>query len=165
MRRACRSCAGDEAHATRSEGLRRPRQIDRPAFWNVFRPAAGPGPLAYRYLLSPSDLFWHPELPVSRAPASGRPNTRDKLRSSNTLGFVSFIPLLGGLVVPPSVVGSASRHSTPLSHRVHGNADVEQARHHHARHAIERTKASLKSDALSSLVEPSTTCRRQQSRR
>jgi hypothetical protein len=27
------------------------------------------------------------------------PNTRDKLRSSNTLGFVSFIPLLGGLAL------------------------------------------------------------------
>ena len=28
----------------------------------------------------------------------GLPNTRDKLRSSNMLGFVSFIPLLGCLV-------------------------------------------------------------------
>ena len=36
-----------------------------------------------------------------RGPATGPPNTRDKLRSSNMLGFVSFIPLLDRLVVPP----------------------------------------------------------------
>ena len=143
MRRACRSCAGDEAHATRSEGLRRPRQIDRPAFWNVFRPAAGPGPLAYRYLLSPSDLFWHPELPVSRAPASGRPNTRDKLRSSNMLGFVSFIPLLGRLVVPPHPAALLPGNAVAGAH--YRNASAKPASNATKDDAI----ASLKSDAPS----------------
>jgi hypothetical protein len=44
--------------------------------------------------------------------ATGLSNTRDKLRSSNMLGFVCFIPLLGGLAVPPSVVGQPAE--TPL---------------------------------------------------
>jgi hypothetical protein len=42
-----------------------------------------------------------------RGPARGPSNTRDKLRSSNMLGFVCFIPLLDGPVVPPSFVGLA----------------------------------------------------------
>jgi hypothetical protein len=34
----------------------------------------------------------------------GPSNTGDKLRSSNMLGFVCFIPLLDGLVVSPNIV-------------------------------------------------------------
>jgi hypothetical protein len=50
----------------------------------------------------------------SIAPLRGRPNTGDKLRSSNMLGFVSFIPLLDGLVVPPNVVvPTQPRHASP----------------------------------------------------
>ena len=71
---------------------------------------------------------------------------RDKLRSSNTLGFVSFIPLLGSLVVPPNVVGPASREATPPSHRDYGNADAQDAGC--SPPELAKAKASLKSDAL-----------------
>ena len=62
------------------------------------------------------------------------------------LGFVSFIPLLGGLVIPPSVVGPACDNPLRLSHREHGNADVDPVRRI-PRRSLYRTKASLKSDA------------------
>jgi len=51
-------------------------------------------------------------------PPAGPPNTGDKLRSSNTLGFVSFIPLLGGYPHPKEAnTSSASTNdpSTPAS--------------------------------------------------
>jgi len=57
----------------------------------------------------------------------GPQNTRDKLRSSNMLGFVSFIPLLDGLVVPPTVVSPAQPTLALPCHREHGNADAKQA--------------------------------------
>jgi hypothetical protein len=55
------------------------------------------------------------------------------------LGFVSFIPLLDGPVVPPNVVSPASRNR--LRHREYGNADAGGL-------VCSIAKASLKSDAL-----------------
>ena len=79
------------------------------------------------------------------------------------LGFVSFIPLLDGPVVPPNVVSPASRNT--LRHREYGNADAGRLVCGSTTLAGSSAKASLKSDALSSLLEPATTSRRQQSRR
>ena len=91
------------------------------------------------------------------------PNTRDKLRSSIMLGFVSFIPLLDGPVVPTNVASPCPAETcsattsmvTPTRLLPWGTTT----------RAGSKAKASLKSDALSSLLKPATTPRRQQSRR
>ena len=67
------------------------------------------------------------------------------------LGFVSFIPLLDGLVVPPTVVSTAQPTPALPCHREHGNADAKQGGTHHRR--LDLAKASLKSDALSGRLE------------
>jgi hypothetical protein len=42
------------------------------------------------------------KLAIHAITSTGRSNTGDKLRSSNTLGFVCFIPLFAGIAVGPS---------------------------------------------------------------
>jgi hypothetical protein len=50
--------------------------------------------------LQPASATPNVPIAIQRNPApSGRPNTRDKLRSFIMLGFVSFIPLFDGIAV------------------------------------------------------------------
>jgi hypothetical protein len=66
------------------------------------------------------------------------------------LGFVCFIPLLDGPVVSPTVVSTAQPTPALPCHREHGNADAKEGTHHGR---LDLAKASLKSDALSGLLE------------